>query len=256
MTFLTKIGFSSPNCRWLLIITVLLLGLLMVTGVQVQASDGDFSHLRNDEEEMVDFKFLHPTQGGLGYLAVLEKEEKLKSMTDEKREKYLKKHPVPIVVGPDGKSLFLIDHHHLSLATARMGIEKIRIVVIKNKSDLTMEEFVAWLKSQKYVYLFDENDRLIEFKDLPDSILKMKDDPYRSLAGVVEDHGGFDKIKVPFMEFTWARFFRKYFSADQINNSFERTLAAAVSLAQSYRASHLPGFKGPPTRCVERLNGY
>ncbi len=232
-----------------------MLGLMICIGYQTQARVGDFADLDKDEKLKVELEFLHPTQKGLGFIAVQEKYEGLKTMTDEDRKKYLKKHPVPVVVGPGGKALYLIDHHHLSLACSRLGIKKIKVVVIENQSEMTEVEFAAWMKDKNYVYLFDENDKEIEFSDLPDSILKMKNDVYRSLAGVVEDNGGFEKTGVPFMEFTWARFFRKYFTVDQINNSFDETLKAAIKVAHSRRAKDMPGFIGVAS-CMRQFQDF
>ncbi len=44
------------------------------------------------------------------------------------------------------------------------------------------------------------------YKDLPKTVAKLVDDPFRSLAGELRRAGGYAKDAEPFSEFLWADF--------------------------------------------------
>jgi len=77
--------------------------------------------------------------------------------------------------------------------------------------------------------------------ELPDSICGMTDDSYRSLAGYVEDEGGFKKSPAPFAEFRWADFFRTRINADLIGQNMHKAVKKALKLARSQVVCGLPG---------------
>ena len=77
--------------------------------------------------------------------------------------------------------------------------------------------------------------------ELPDSIRGMTDDSYRSVAGYVEDEGGFKKSSARFAEFPWADFFRTRISSDLIGQNMHKAVKKALKLARSQVVCGLPG---------------
>jgi hypothetical protein len=187
---------------------------------------------------------LHPTQICVGFQQVDCKAKKMEDMSDSKLTDYLKDHPVPVIKGYDNK-LFLIDHHHLCLAAMHIGIEKVYVDVLKDWSYLSYRDFWEKMNEEKYVWLYDENGHEIILDEFPlllaPTVKGLKDDPYRSLAGIVRKAGGFTKDYAPFAEFHWANFFR---GRKLLKNDKPPLDAAdeAMKLCKSPLASHLPGY--------------
>lgn len=185
---------------------------------------------------------LRPTQFCAGFRSVDEKARELDQKTPEKLRSYLIRHPVPVILGPQGQSLYLIDRHHLTLAYLKLNITKVPIAIYEDKSHLSATEFRNWMIQNSFVYLFDENDQAKPFEALPTSLSDLADDPYRSLAGMVEDRGGYKKTKELFRQFKWARFFRRFIKEEEIRQNFDKALETALALAQSPEARDLPGY--------------
>ena len=90
---------------------------------------------------------------------------------------------------------------------------------------------------------FNERGQRVAFSDIPTSVAKLKDDPYRSLAGLARDAGAFAKDLTPFSEFLWADFFRSKISKKSISDLNE-SLKLAIKVAKNKEASYLPGWAG------------
>ena len=78
---------------------------------------------------------------------------------------------------------------------------------------------------------------------------KLKDDPYRSLAGEVRKAGGYAKDSSPYTEFLWADFFRPLFRKSDLSAKGGQGLpqslvVEAVALARGPKAQFLPGWSG------------
>lgn len=71
---------------------------------------------------------LSPTQSSVGSAAVEVKMDMLSQMNKEQLEEYLKKHPVPVILAPNGK-YYLVDHHHLCTALLKLNIGKTYVEV-------------------------------------------------------------------------------------------------------------------------------
>jgi len=83
------------------------------------------------------------------------------------------------------------------------------------------------------------------YSDLPKSVDKLVDDPFRSLAGELRRAGGFAKDTTPFSEFLWADFLRRNMKRKAVETHFEHALEKALELAKSLDANYLPGWCGP-----------
>jgi hypothetical protein len=192
---------------------------------------------------------LHPTQICVGYQQVECKAKKMSEMKDSKLMTYLKDHPVPAILGYDRKT-FIVDHHHLCLAANNIGIEKVYLDIIKDWSHLSYRDFWSKMRDEKYIWLYDEEGNAIKLDDFPlmlaPSVRGLKDDPYRSLAGIVRKMGAFSKDYAPFAEFHWANFFRKRELLKDVHDIPVNVIETAMSLCKSPLASSLPGYQSNP----------
>lgn len=187
---------------------------------------------------------LRPTQLAVGMREVKQKEVKLTEKPKEKLLRYEQDHPEPVVRGPNG-ALFITDHHHLARALADLNISTTFCSVKADYSNLDASSFWAKMADQKWVYLYDENGSgPQDVSKLPATVMELKDDPYRSLAGAVEDAGGFTHVDTPFAQFRWANFFRSRVSEHKIASDFADAVKDATALAKMRDACSLPGYNG------------
>lgn len=186
---------------------------------------------------------LRPTQMALGMREVQIRAKRLKDMKDSEREKYLQDNPAPIVVGKK-KRLYLIDRHHLARACWEAGIEKLYCEIRADLSDLSSEDLWKVMSSSKWIHPFDQfGNGPHDIRHMPEDIRGMANDPYRSLSWFVRTEGGFEKTRIPFAEFQWANYFRKYVKTFPNKDHFEEALKEALDLAKHNNAKDLPGFK-------------
>lgn len=188
---------------------------------------------------------LHPTQISVGYQQVHEKSKKLSKL--ESLHEYLETHPVPIIIGPKS-ALYIIDHHHLCCALDNIGKDKVFIKVVEDWSSYEHNRFWKEMQEHKYVWMYDENGKELcldtYLKVVPKTIKDLKNDPYRSIAGVIRKMGIYKKDWTPFSEFTWANFLRKHMDLKHdktIKKFSEDELDKAISLSKSDTALGLPG---------------
>jgi len=80
---------------------------------------------------------------------------------------------------------------------------------------------------------------------LPKTVARMKDDPFRSLAGELRRLGGFAKDSTPFSEFLWADFLRRRIKVKAAEKDFKGSLALAMQWAKTEEANYLPGWCAP-----------
>jgi len=211
---------------------------------------------------------MRPTQGAVGYLEVRLKMRELRERvaSQGKLESYLKVHPIPAVLGPDGR-MYLTDHHHMGLALIRLEQEwdeddkpaaknpfrTCCFQIIKDLSDqvdISLRQFFLKMEAHNRCYPYDGSGKRIE--RLPKYLTELVDDPYRSLAGLARKTGAYDKVDVPYTEFKWANFLRTRVPESLITEEhIASAIQQAVALANDGSASKLPGFRG--TRSVEDL---
>jgi hypothetical protein len=118
------------------------------------------------------------------------------------------------VIGP--KNIFyIVDHHHRAAALLKIGKDKMIVQVLKTARTIDLPGFWSRMVKNNLAFLYDEQGRGPRSPaDLPESIDRLKDDPYRSLAWAVREAGGYRKTEVPFAEFQWAQFFRARIEID------------------------------------------
>ena len=206
------------------------------------------NHIREPVLKPVPVSALHPTQITVGMREVKRKTDEWKGTSAKKIFEKLGKdnHMIPTVLGPGGVH-YVTDHHHLARALHEARITEVLCTVEHDFSKLALETFWFNLDNRGLMHPFDEHGRRRSYKDVPDKISKLVDDPYRSLAGELRRAGGFAKDTTPFSEFLWADFFRPLIKRKTIENDkeFDRALKEALKLAKKKRANYLPGWCGP-----------
>ena len=188
---------------------------------------------------------LRPSQSHVGVRQVQAKAAELRKKSTADQAKYLVKKAAPVVLGP-GKGLHLLDRHHLSRSALEIGFQEMPVEIQQDWSHLAPSEFWKKMTQSQWVYLKDAKGQAITVADLPKLITQMTDDPYRSLAGAVQDADGFDKpTGVYFIEFQWALFFRKHLpNVDLATDSgFNSAVQTALKIAHSDLARDMPGYR-------------
>jgi hypothetical protein len=186
---------------------------------------------------------LRPTQITVGFREVAAKRKRFDQMKD-KAGAFLGRHMIPTVLGPR-KRHYLVDNHHLALALHQEAVEAVLVSVVADLSALTKMAFWRFLDNRDWCHPYDAKGERTTFDAIPSSIDKLKDDPYRSLAGELRHAGGYAKDLTPFSEFLWADFLRGRIKPKSIAADFNAALARAVKLAKSKDAGYLPGWCGP-----------
>jgi len=187
---------------------------------------------------------LRPTQITVGMHEVLEKRKHWRETAKKKGGEFLGKHMIPVILGPKRRH-YVIDHHHLARALHDEGVKQLAVTVIANLSQLDPDAFWTVMDNRSWMHPFDANGQRRHYKDIPKSVTKLVDDPFRSLAGELRRAGGFAKDTTPFSEFLWADFLRRRMKRKIVDRDFDRAIAKALQLAKSTDAGYLPGWCGP-----------
>jgi hypothetical protein len=190
---------------------------------------------------------LRPTQITVGMREVEGKRKRWRERTaksDEKAAKFLGRHMMPVILGPQDQH-FIIDHHHLSRALLEEGEQEVLVTVVADLSRLDKDEFWIFVDNRGWLHPFDQTGRRLGTDKLPKTVAQLVDDPYRSLAGELRRMGGFAKDTTPFSEFLWADFLRRRVDLQVVKSDFEQALEQALQLVKSQEADHLPGWCGP-----------
>ena len=187
---------------------------------------------------------LRPTQITVGMREVHAKQKSWADYDKKKKAEFLGNHMIPVIRGPKER-LYVIDHHHLSLALHNEGVENVLVTGVADLRNLSDDEFWTYLDNRSWVHPYDASGRRRDYDEIPKKISGLKDDPFRSVAGELRRQGGFAKDTTPFSEFLWADFMRRRISGSVAKDDFAKALKQAMKLAKSEDASYLPGWCGP-----------
>jgi hypothetical protein len=187
---------------------------------------------------------LRPTQITVGMREVSAKQKSWQRQDPKKKAEFLGRHMIPVVRGPKDR-LYVLDHHHLSLALHNEGVKEVLVSAVVDLRTLSKDEFWIYLDNRSWVHPYDAAGRRRDFADIPKRISGLKDDPYRSVAGELRRMGGFAKDTTPFSEFLWADFMRRRLARSAVEEDFDNAIEQAMKLAKSEEASYLPGWCGP-----------
>jgi hypothetical protein len=190
---------------------------------------------------------LRPTQMTVGMREVKEKRKRWRDHKSKKKQaELLGHHMIPVVHGPDDR-FYVIDHHHLARALHDEGVRDILVTVVADLTMVDRDAFWVVLDDRKWVYPYDAKGERRHYRDIPKSVVDLKDDPFRSLAGELRRVGGFAKDTTPFSEFLWADYLRRRLSRKGVEQNFDKALERALALAKDKAAIYLPGWCGPAT---------
>ncbi len=187
---------------------------------------------------------LRPTQITVGFHEVEEKRKRWAEMTKDKRNAFLGRHMVPVLLGPKDKR-YVIDHHHLVRALHEEGCSEVLTTVVKDLSSLDKDAFWIFADNSGWCHPYGPEGTRKDFADIPKAIDELADDPYRSLAGALRRAGGCAKTITPFSEFLWADFLRRRIKRKQVEADFGACVVEALALGKSQDAKFLPGWCGP-----------
>jgi hypothetical protein len=187
---------------------------------------------------------LRPTQITVGMREVLAKRKRWRETGAKKGGKFLGKHLIPVILGPNHRH-YVVDHHHLARALHDEGVKDVAVTVFANLSGLDRDAFWTVMDNRNWMHPFDDAGRRRHYRDIPKSVTGLVDDPFRSLAGELRRAGGFAKDTTPFSEFLWADFLRRRMKAKAVKADFDRAIEKALQLAKSAEAGYLPGWCGP-----------
>jgi hypothetical protein len=187
---------------------------------------------------------LRPTQITVGMREVHAKQKSWQQQDPKKKAEFLGRHMIPVIRGPKDH-LYVIDHHHLSLALHNEGVGEVLVSAVVDLRALSKDEFWVYLDNRCWVHPYDVAGRRKDFADIPKKISGLKDDPFRSVAGELRRMGGFAKDTTPFSEFLWADFMRRRLNKSAVEDDFDKAIGRAMELAKSEEASYLPGWCGP-----------
>jgi hypothetical protein len=204
-------------------------------------------HVRDPILKPVAIAELHPTQITVGMREVMAKRKHWRREGKKNKKKaaeFLGKHMIPVILGPKERH-YVIDHHHLARALHDEGVEHVLVTVVANLSKLDRDAFWVVLDNRSWLHPFDEDGRRRPYKEIPNSVTDLVDDPFRSLAGELRRAGGFAKDTTPFSEFLWADFLRRRLNRKAVDADFAHAMETALQLAKSEDADYLPGWCGP-----------
>lgn len=185
---------------------------------------------------------LHPTQLTVGMIEVHDKKKHLSSLNGREQRDFLAAHPIPAVLGPEGR-LFITDHHHLGRAALDAGIATGFFEVEADLSNCGQNDFWKQMDQHRWVHPLDENGVRHYYGSIPKHLGKLIDDVYRSLAGYVRNAGGYEKTPTAFAEFVWADFFRRSIAIEDVTADFASAVKNALVLAQTDDAKGMPGYR-------------
>ena len=252
---------SKPFHRWPFLAAILLV--LSVPSAQAK----DYSDLKVGDVKWVKVEELHPTQFRVGRVEVEQKRDDFEKMSENDLNKYLDKHPCPVVIGPDGIP-YITDQHHRVFAfyeaeqtrgsdaqklLSKKGNPKVTMKVIANFSDLSQKDFEKAMIKNHFTYLNDLG-KPRTFDEIPEHIYELKDDPFRSIAGFVQNKAYKFDPGIYFTQFTVADFLREKSGVanDEAQHILEnggqkeKTLLKNVTtLLQSKEAKSQPWFLSP-----------
>jgi len=131
-------------------------------------------------------------------------------------------------------------------------VDSVWVMQLDDLSEVAGENFWRLMEFHRWAHPYDETGKRRGYDAIPSKVAKLRNDPYRSLAGFVRDAGGFAKDAAPFAEFLWADFFRPRISVKKLEKAEGGTLSPeavqqAVALARGPAARCLPGWTGVTT---------
>lgn len=177
---------------------------------------------------------LHPTQFCVGQLEIDSKLAQYKNLSFDELDKIMRLKSVPLVLGPNNVT-YMIDRHHNVSTFLQMGIKEVYGFYMADLSLLSQEDFIKVMILCKWTWLYDNQAHKKDFKDLPNHLTKLMNDPYRSLMYLLREEKVLNKDEsVPFIEFYWAQEIRKHIvNLNSDNESLKKAYHQVIALIVS-----------------------
>ena len=189
---------------------------------------------------------LHPTQMCVGLAEVRSRQVDFSQDSRERRLRYLRSKPIPLVC-LDGREYWMVDRHHRlrGLIEIDPQAEAFGYTVLE-LSGLDRRGVLEQLHLRGWLYLYDGRGLgPLPPVALPEHLPGLQDDPYRSLVWRLKKEGLIDPAPlIPFHEFRWGAWLRRRPLPPFSSSELETALPAARTLVRSAAASHLAGWKG------------
>ena len=190
---------------------------------------------------------LRPTQMTVGLREVELKSEQWRVADSKARAKLLRRHVLPAVLGPKQRP-YIIDHHHFARALLDEGAGLVAVFMLADLSHLPRRDFWTYLDNSAWCHAYDRYGRRRDLDAIPKRLGKLKDDPFRSLAGALIRVGGCAKSDKPFSEFLWADHLRRRIDPTLVESDYDEAVRRAIELARRDDAKSLPGWCGKDDR--------
>src|SRR5206468_4689610 len=139
-------------------------------------SPSTMTNMREPRVHPVPILSLRPTQMTVGMREVKEKRQRWREHGKKKQSELLGTHMIPVVHGPDER-YYVIDHHHLGRALHDEGIKEVLVTVVGDLRMVEREAFWGVMDNKRWVYPYDAKGERRPFRDLPKSVVDLKDDP-------------------------------------------------------------------------------
>ncbi|MFN5221318.1 MAG: ParB-like protein [Cyanobacteriota bacterium] len=189
---------------------------------------------------------LRPTQMCIGLAEVRSRQVDFSDETAEQRLRYLQSKPVPLVRNRAGE-LWMVDRHHRLRGLVEMDPSAVAYgyLVLEVDSEERGQVLEA-LQQRGWLYLYDGRGLgPLPPVALPDRLLGLQDDPYRSLVWKLKKESMIEPAPlIPFHEFRWGAWLRSRSLPPFSSGQLEPALPAARALVRSSAASHLAGWRG------------
>ncbi|MFM7311919.1 MAG: ParB-like protein [Cyanobium sp.] len=189
---------------------------------------------------------LHPTQMCVGLAEVRSRQVDFSQESREKRLRYLRTKPIPLVC-LDDREFWMVDRHHRlrGLIEIDPQAEAFGYVALALRG-LDRRGVLDHLQSRGWLYLYDGRGLgPLSPMALPEDLTGLQDDPYRSLVWKLKKESLIDPAPlIPFHEFRWGAWLRRRPLPPFSSSELEPALPAARTLVRSNAASHLAGWRG------------
>ena len=189
---------------------------------------------------------LHPTQMCVGLAEVRSRQVYFSQESRERRLRYLRTKPIPLV-SLEGRDHWMVDRHHRlrGLIEIDPQAEAFGYVVLELRG-LDRRGVLEQLHRRGWLYLYDGRGLgPLSPMALPEDLTGLQDDPYRSLVWKLKKEGLIEPAPlIPFHEFRWGAWLRRRPLPPFSSSELEPALPAARTLVRSAAASHLAGWKG------------
>ena len=203
----------------------------------------------------VPVRTLRPTQWCVGFAEVWARQSDFAQETRHQRMEYLRSRPVPLVRSKGG-DLWMIDRHHR--LRGLLEIEPLATTTgylvadgVGSEPEDGYGEILTYLAIRGWLYLYDGRGcGPRDAEDLPESLLDLEDDPYRSLVWKLKKEGLIrPQAQIPYHEFRWGAWLRSRPLPPFSSRRLEPALTPARRLVCSQAASSMAGWKGNKRSC-------